>query len=217
MSYIPPQGIGQIVKAIKGTQPRDVVQWGGVSLTGRDVSKDLERLPDIDGKLGDIRGALESVAVDKFRTSVIDALPVGDNWIGRVKIGDGTRAVQVNQIDPRFPLQVDDRTRFVDRKLIGSGTLDAPASFYWEDDTVYEITETEWTAKSMCRIHMHTLGFGAILDGVYIKAYVSTTGEELLVRVRNEEGNILASEKWTETTATVRYLHFVRFFKFYHF
>lgn len=45
---------------------------------------------DIESDLAAMKGALGSVASDKFRASIIDALPAGTNWIGNVKIGDGT-------------------------------------------------------------------------------------------------------------------------------
>lgn len=45
--------------------------------------------------LSKLTNALSSVGTDKFRTSLVDALPAGDNWIGRVKIGDGSNIVSL--------------------------------------------------------------------------------------------------------------------------
>jgi len=45
--------------------------------------------------LASIANALASTATDKLRTSIVDPLPTGDNWIGRVKIGDGTSVASV--------------------------------------------------------------------------------------------------------------------------
>ncbi|RLC80663.1 MAG: hypothetical protein DRJ03_21265 [Chloroflexi bacterium] len=50
---------------------------------------------DLYGKLNALAGALGSVASDKLRATIVDALPAGTNWIGSVKIGDGSSAVGV--------------------------------------------------------------------------------------------------------------------------
>ncbi len=50
---------------------------------------------DMYGKLDALSKALASVAGDKLRVGVIDALPAGDNWVGRIKIGDGTNLAAV--------------------------------------------------------------------------------------------------------------------------
>lgn len=48
-------------------------------------------------KLDALDDALASVGTDKFRTSIVDPLPSGTNWIGKVQIGDGTNAASVVQ------------------------------------------------------------------------------------------------------------------------
>jgi len=45
---------------------------------------------DIESDISALKGALSSVGSDKFRVSIVDALPAGTNWIGNVGIGDGT-------------------------------------------------------------------------------------------------------------------------------
>jgi len=50
---------------------------------------------DLFNKLDALSKALGSVAQDKLRVGVIDPLPTGTNWIGKVHIGDGTNAVSV--------------------------------------------------------------------------------------------------------------------------
>lgn len=45
---------------------------------------------DLFGKLDALDNALASVGTDKVRSSIVDAIPAGDNWIGRIKVGDGT-------------------------------------------------------------------------------------------------------------------------------
>jgi len=49
--------------------------------------------------LAALRGALDSVGTDSLRTTLTGSLPAGDNWIGRVKIGDGTNVVAVLAAD----------------------------------------------------------------------------------------------------------------------
>ena len=50
---------------------------------------------DILDKLDAIDNALASVGTDKLRTSVIDPLPAGSNWIGNVRVGDGSNYASV--------------------------------------------------------------------------------------------------------------------------
>jgi len=47
MGYIPPQSGGQLVRQLSRINPRDIVKWGGIKLTGRDITGDLEKLTDI--------------------------------------------------------------------------------------------------------------------------------------------------------------------------
>jgi len=54
---------------------------------------------DIYGKLDALDNALASVGTDKLRASLVDPLPAGDSWIGRVKIGDGSSTVAVLSAD----------------------------------------------------------------------------------------------------------------------
>lgn len=50
---------------------------------------------DLYNKLDALDDALDSVGTDKFRVSLVDAIPTGDNWIGRVKLGDGTNLASI--------------------------------------------------------------------------------------------------------------------------
>lgn len=50
---------------------------------------------DLFSKLDALDNALASVGGDKLRTSLVDSLPAGDNWIGRVKLGDGSNIVNI--------------------------------------------------------------------------------------------------------------------------
>ncbi len=54
---------------------------------------------DIYGKLDALDDALASVGTDKLRATLVDSLPSGDNWIGRVKLGDGSNIVAVISTD----------------------------------------------------------------------------------------------------------------------
>jgi len=50
---------------------------------------------DLFGKLDALDNALASVGSDKLRVSLVDPLPSGSNWIGNIRIGDGTNIVSV--------------------------------------------------------------------------------------------------------------------------
>jgi len=50
---------------------------------------------DLYSKLDALSRALASVGGDSLMTQIVAALPSGDNWIGRIKVGDGTNVVSV--------------------------------------------------------------------------------------------------------------------------
>jgi len=50
---------------------------------------------DLYNQITKLTNALASVGTDKLRDSIVDPLPSGDNWIGRIKLGDGTNLVAV--------------------------------------------------------------------------------------------------------------------------
>jgi len=54
-----------------------------------------KKIDDLFTKLDALDDALDPTTSDKFRTSIVDSLPYGDEWIGRTKIGDGTNLVNV--------------------------------------------------------------------------------------------------------------------------
>jgi len=80
----------------------NLVKIAGTSLTGRDWSSDFAKLQNLDALLStrasestltDVKNlldkledALASVGTDKFRSTIIDALPSGTNTIGKVNI-----------------------------------------------------------------------------------------------------------------------------------
>lgn len=54
-----------------------------------------KKTDDIYSGIASLDNALASVATDKLRASIVDALPAGTNWIGSVRIGNGTSSVDV--------------------------------------------------------------------------------------------------------------------------
>jgi len=50
---------------------------------------------DLYSKLNSLTNALSSVGSDKLRNSIVDPLPSGTNWIGKIIIGDGTNSAGV--------------------------------------------------------------------------------------------------------------------------
>lgn len=70
---------------------------GSVSITNLPswFTSSTKTTDDIFSKLDAIDNALASVGTDKLRTSIVDALPAGDNWVGRVKIGDGANIASI--------------------------------------------------------------------------------------------------------------------------
>jgi len=68
-----------------------------LDINGQLLESIKEQASAIDSKLEDLRGALSSVSLDKLRVSIIDSLPTGDKWIGRVKLGDGTYFVHTGK------------------------------------------------------------------------------------------------------------------------
>lgn len=58
-------------------------------------SSSTKTTDDLYNKLDALDDALSSVGTDSFRAVLVDAIPAGDNWIGRVKLGDGTNLASI--------------------------------------------------------------------------------------------------------------------------
>jgi len=73
------------------------VKGGSVSISNFPswFTKSSKTTDDLFSKLDALDNALASVGNDKLRTSLVDSLPAGDNWIGRVKLGDGSNIVNI--------------------------------------------------------------------------------------------------------------------------
>lgn len=95
---------------------------------------------DIFNKLDSLDNALASVGTDKLRVSIVDAIPSGDNLIGRVKISDGTNlaglisatlggsSLYALAVAPDLVKAVSGGTNYVYQELATS-TTEASASF----------------------------------------------------------------------------------------
>ncbi|RLC33645.1 MAG: hypothetical protein DRZ76_04080 [Candidatus Nealsonbacteria bacterium] len=70
---------------------------GSVSITNFPswFTSSTKTTDDILSKLDALDNALASVGTDKLRTSLVDPLPAGNNWIGNVRVGDGTNVAAV--------------------------------------------------------------------------------------------------------------------------
>lgn len=60
-----------------------------------------------DTKLGTIDAVLDAIKDTAGVKKITDALPTGDNWIGRAKVGDGTNVVTVVQDGSAYRLQTE--------------------------------------------------------------------------------------------------------------
>ena len=169
-------------------------------------------LSAVDSKLGDIRGALASVASDKLRTSIIDSLPSGDNWIGRVKIGDGTNVLSLQTGGFKTPvLEVMAYHQSIPDYKEGAGaSLEALDDVVWKDTTTYTVTETTWTSKTNVTLTFRRLPVDMLLGVIVVKGYVSATGETMYVRIVDAAGNVLDNATITATTETTVWLWFTK-------
>jgi hypothetical protein len=57
---------------VQATQPRNIAQWGGTALTGRDISADLAMLQNLDLKITALRDALKGANNKDFSTLEAD-------------------------------------------------------------------------------------------------------------------------------------------------
>lgn len=86
-----------------------------------------ETLSDADTKLGTIDGVLDSIKDTDGIKKITDALPVGDNWIGRIKVGDGTNVVGIVLDGALYRLQSDSKVAKDSTGLVHLETLDVSA------------------------------------------------------------------------------------------
>lgn len=158
----------------------------------------------MDSKLGDIRGALASVATDKVRASIVDSLPSGDNVIGRTKIGDSSNVALVTPTEAlsviphlRLIRAYDINTTYNRTYMYGySYTMDT-------GDIDLSVTETSYTEKWRLfpSWDFPFWDCTAIAVWPYIRGYIDTSGETMYVRIVGAiTGHVYASRSYTSTT-----------------
>lgn len=87
------QGIGKILNA-SGSQINPATQETLSSLEGKDFATQTT-LSSVLSKLTEIDTAVDSVKDTDGIKKITDALPTGDNWIGKTKVGDGTNVAGI--------------------------------------------------------------------------------------------------------------------------
>ena len=70
---------------------------GSISITNFPswFTNSTKKTDDLYDDLEALKGALESVNSDRMLIKLQDPLPAGDNWIGKIKLGDGTNVASV--------------------------------------------------------------------------------------------------------------------------
>jgi hypothetical protein len=159
-----PRTLSNIYDQIGATQPRNIAQWGGTALTGRDISGDLAKLQNLDILLSAHRDALLS-KLDEFGrlvplASTTTPLAAGGSWTSTVDsdvtTGRIVGSVFANQAGTLYIEQSPDNTNW---DIVDSFSVSANVGLGFSVEKVVPYARVRYvngaTAQTVFRLYVY--------------------------------------------------------------
>jgi len=182
-----------LFKTTDFTEVRDITRWGGVTLSGRDITGDIAKLPDILAKLDALDNALGSIGTDLIQ------IGKGGNVVGGQSRNFLDYALAIYQANWREPIPDYKEGSNVWLTGIGGCTEAVDSRNIWYDPTDYTVTETTPTTKTWVGLDA-TLPMNVVELAIEVDGRVSAAGERMYVRVVDDFGNVLIEGSIDSTT-----------------